>query len=591
MLFKPKALDLLIQVWQHLSRRRRFQIYLLLFLMLIVSVAEVISIGTVVPFLTILATPKNLTEFQLLQPIFNQFAFLKFESLLLPITLLFIFFAILSATLRLILLFVQTKLSYAIGAEFSVEIYKRTLYQPYEVHLNQNSSEFISGITLKVNNIISNAVNPTLLLVSSGLMLTAITAALICIEPKATVAVFGFFAIIYMLVYGMTKKSLLDNGIRVSTEQTKVIKAVQEGLGGIRDVLLDGSQTIFTNLYSNADHKLRHAQATIFVIGNCPRFIIEAFGVVSIAVIAYLLSTGSNGFGAALPVLGVIALSAQRLLPLLQNAYASWASVQGGLGTLADAMSLLKQPLPNYVDQPLKKLTSERNIVLSSVYFRYQSSADWVLENLCLTIPKGSRLGIIGPTGGGKSTLLDLLMGLLSTTRGHLSVDGKIIDEEYRRSWQSLIAHVPQNIFLADLTIAENIAFGTPRVLIDFDRMKMAASQAELVETIESWPLKYDTVVGERGVRLSGGQRQRIGIARALYKQAKVIIFDEATSALDFETEESIIRSIDALAKDITIITVAHRLTTLRHSDMIVKISDRKCLVQGTYEDVTNTVS
>jgi ATP-binding cassette subfamily B protein len=555
-------------------------------LTLVVSLVEVISISAVVPFLALLSSPNQLDGYKWLSLLLNKISFLNPDNLLFCVTVVFIFLTIFSAVLRLLLLFVQTKLSYAIGAEYSLEIYRKTLYQSYEVHLNQNSSEFISGITSKVNNIISNAVNPVLVIVSCAFMLLAICSTLIFIEPLVTIAVFTFFAFIYLIVYGLTKKRLLINGLEVSAEQSKVIKTVQEGLGGIRDILLDGSQPIFTRIYGVADYKLRQAQATIYIIGNCPRYVIEAFGIVIIAVIAYLLTSGSSGFSAAIPVLGVIAFSAQRLLPLLQNAYASWVSIQGGLGALADAMNLLNQPISKYMGQPKDPIAFESQIVLRDVYFCYNSSTKWTLENLNLTITKGTRLGIIGPTGGGKSTLLDVLMGLLMPTKGNLIVDEQIIGEEQLSSWQSIIAHVPQNIFLADITIAENIAFGVECSFIDYDRVKKAASQAELSETIEEWGLKYDTVVGERGIRLSGGQRQRIGIARALYKNAKVIIFDEATSALDYETEESIIRAINTLDRDITIVTVAHRLTTLRHSDLIIKIEGGQCKVQGSYDDI-----
>jgi len=483
-------------------------------------------------------------------------------------------------------LWVQTKYSYGIGAECGIELYRRTLYQSYAIHTSQNSSELISGITSKINNIISNALNPVLVLISTALMLFAIGGGLIYFKPVATLAIFGLLSLIYIVIIRFTKKTLIQNGIKVSKEQTLVIKSIQEGLGGIRDVLIDGSQPIFTQIYATADIKLRQAQANIFVIGNAPRFIIETLGVVLIVTVAYLLTTGPEGFGSAIPTLGVVALSTQRLLPLLQNAYASWASLQGGLGSLADTITLLQQPLPSYLDKPVKPIPFQKSLALDGVSFRYNPSGEWIIRDLFITIPKGARVGIIGPTGCGKSTILDLIMGLLTPTKGRLLVDGQPIDSSDPRSWQSRIAHVPQTIFLADLTIAENIAFGTPKPLIDYERVRIAARQAALAITIESWPDSYDTFVGERGVRLSGGQRQRIGIARALYKRAEIIIFDEATSALDNSTEQSIIEAINALPSDVTSFSVAHRLTTLRHADLIFKISEGRCVSQGSYADL-----
>jgi ATP-binding cassette, subfamily B, bacterial PglK len=580
------ATSLLKEVWRHISRRRRAQAALILCLMLVVSVAEMVSIGAVVPLLTVLATPEHLSSSQIGRLLSIFFEVTATTNLILLVSIIFIVLTLLSACLRLILLWAQTKLGYAIGAECSAEIYRRTLYQPYEVHLERNSSDLISSITSKVNNIISNALNPVFVLISSGLILLAIGSTLMYIAPLVTIVVFSFFGLIYGVVIFFTRKTLVDNGLKVSVEQTLVVKAVQEGLGGIRDIILDGSQATFATLYARADLRLRRAQANIFVIGNCPRFIVEAFGIILLVTVAYWLTTRAEGFGSAIPTLGVIALSAQRLLPLLQNAYASWTSIQGGLGSLADALALLNQPLPANISDPAKSIAFNKSIVLENIYFRYRSSTAWILQDLSLTIPKGGRIGIIGPTGGGKSTALDLVMGLLSPMRGNILVDGLSIDHDLRRDWQSLIAHVPQSIFLADVTIAENIAFGIPSALIDYERVRQASLQAELDRTIRSWPKQYDTVVGERGVRLSGGQRQRIGIARALYKRADLIVFDEATSALDQATEESIIQAINNLPRTVTILTVAHRLTTLRHSDLIIQISDGKCVAQGSYADL-----
>ena len=306
-----------------------------------------------------------------------------------------------------------------------------------------------------------------------------------------------------------------------------------------------------------------------------------------IAALAYSLAQQADGIAKAIPILGALALGAQRLLPVLQQAYAAWSSIQGGQVSLLDTLELLDQPLPNYADQPeVKPLHFRQHIILNQLAFRYNPQMPWVLKNLNLTIAKGSRVGFIGTTGSGKSTLLDIVMGLLQPTEGTLEIDGQHITTGNHRAWQAHIAHVPQAIFLADSTIEENIAFGVPAGKIDHERARQAARQAQIADIIETWPRQYQTFVGERGIRLSGGQRQRIGIARALYKQADVIIFDEATSALDSETEQAVMQAIEGLSKNLTILIIAHRLTTLKNCTHIVELCDGKIKCAGTYQEI-----
>jgi ATP-binding cassette subfamily B protein len=263
------------------------------------------------------------------------------------------------------------------------------------------------------------------------------------------------------------------------------------------------------------------------------------------------------------------------------------AHLRSGKGFLADVLDLLDQPLPAHADAPLPPpLPFQHAITFDHVGFRYAPEAPWVLKDLNLTIRKGSRVGFIGGTGSGKSTLLDIVMGLLHPVEGALAIDGTVITPENYRAWQAQIAHVPQSIFLADTTIAENIAFGVPRDKIDFLRVRQAARKAQLAETIEAMGKQYDTRVGERGIRLSGGQRQRIGIARALYKQAKVIVFDEATSALDNETERAVMEAIDSLDQDLTVLMVAHRLTTLKNCTQIIELAEGTMRRSGTYQEI-----
>jgi ATP-binding cassette subfamily B protein len=365
------------------------------------------------------------------------------------------------------------------------------------------------------------------------------------------------------------------------------VKALQEGLGGIRDILLDGTQMFFSEIYRKADHALKRAQGNNIFIGGSPRFAMEAIGLALIATFAYVLSRQSEGVVAGLPVLGVFVLGAQRLLPVLQQIYASWVSIVGAQASLVDLLEFLDQPLRTEAHQPEPApLLFHDAIRFDNVRFRYSSDGPWVLDDINFSIPKGARVGFVGHTGSGKSTVLDLLMGLLEANEGQILVDGQPISGNRLRAWQRSIAHVPQSIYLADTTLAENIAFGVPPDTIDLDRVQQAARQAQIADFIESSPEGYQAYVGERGIRLSGGQRQRIGIARALYKQASVLVFDEATSALDNATEQSVMDAIEGLSSDLTILLIAHRLTTVRRCDTIVELEHGHVVAQGTYEEL-----
>jgi len=578
---------LLLQLWRHLSRRRQRQFGVLLGLMVISAFAEVVSLGAVLPFIGILTAPERVFNHPVVADLAQALGIATADQLVLPLTIVFATAALIAGAIRIFLLWVTTRLAVVSGADLSIEVYRRTLYQPYWVHAARNSSDTISGITSKVNITVFGVLLPLLTLISSFVLLAAVMIALIVIDPViALVAIVGFGAS-YGLVTWLTRRRLERNSLRIAFEQTQVIKALQEGLGGIRDVLLDGTQPIYCDVYRQADHPLRQAHGNNIFIGGSPRFAMEALGMVLIAVLAYVLSRHAGGVATALPALGALALGAQRLLPALQQIYSAWASIVGSRASLAGTIELLDQPLPADVLQPTSApLRFQKDIRFNAVRFRYTNDGPWVLDGLNLVISKGARVGFVGSTGSGKSTTLDLLMGLLMPTQGVLLVDGHPIRGKRIRAWQRTIAHVPQNIFLADTTLAENIAFGVPRGDIDMDRVRQVARQAQIAEFIESRPEGYNAYVGERGIRLSGGQRQRIGIARALYKQATVLVFDEATSALDNATEQSVMDAITALNRDLTVLLIAHRLTTVRRCDSIVELEGGRVVAQGTYDQL-----
>ncbi len=580
---------LLYRLWSHISSRRRRQIGLLSALTVLASFAEILTIGAIIPFLGVLTAPERIFLHPASQPVIHVLGVTDPGQLLLPLTLIFCIAALISGIIRLLLLWTSTRISFAVGADLSIEIYRRTLHQPYAVHCARNSSEVINGISVKANGVIYNVIVPTLMFLSAIVMLTIVLVSIFILEPIIAIAVFGGFSLIYSLIIWLTRNQLLRHGQRIARESTQVIKSLQEGLGGIRDVLLDGSQATYCKIYRNADLPLRRAQGSNLFISYSPRYFMEALGMFLIGILAYVLTQQSTGISNVITTLGVLAFGTQRLLPLVQQAYAAWSGIIGGQASLQDTLELLDQPLPNYADQPASKsLPFKFSISLNKIGFRYSPQEPYVFKNLDLIITKGSRVGFIGTTGSGKSTLLDIVMGLLQPTDGAIEVDGQVVTSSINRLWQEHIAHVPQAIFLADSSIEENIAFGLPKDQIDHNRVRQVAKQAQIAASIETLPEQYRTIVGERGVRLSGGQRQRIGIARALYKQADVIIFDEATSALDSETEEAVMQAIEGLSKDLTLLIIAHRVTTLRNCTQIVELGDGGIKGIFNYQDIVN---
>jgi ATP-binding cassette subfamily B protein len=555
--------------------------------MVLSAFAEVVSLGAVLPFLGILTAPQAIFRYRVVAQIAHALGITTPHQLLLPLTIAFATIALIAGAIRMLLLWVSTRFTFAAGADLSIEVYRRTLYQPYRVHVARNSSEVLSGITNKVGGTVLGVLLPFMTLISAMMLLVAMPLALIAINPMVAIVATLGFGTSYGVITWLSRRRLRSNSERISNEQTQVIKAIQEGLGGIRDVLLDGTQPVYCDVYRRADQLLRRAQGDNVFIGQSPRYAMEALGMMLIAALAYGLSRQDQVVASTLPILGALALGAQRLLPALQQAFAAWASIAGSQAYLADTIVLIDQPLPAEMLQPAPAALPFREAIrFSAVRFRYSDAGPWVLDELNLVIPRGARVGLVGGTGSGKSTTLDLLMGLLTPTEGEVIVDGEVLFGSRIRAWQRTIAHVPQSIYLADTTMTQNIAFGVPREAIDMQRVRQAAQQAQIAEFIESGPRGYDALVGERGVRLSGGQRQRIGIARALYKRASVLVLDEATSALDNATERSVMDAIEALHRDLTILIIAHRLTTVRRCDTIVELQRGRVVAQASYEEL-----
>jgi ABC-type multidrug transport system fused ATPase/permease subunit len=570
-------------MWTHLGRRRRIQLLLMLVVMLASGSAELVSLGAVLPFLAVLSDPERLWDQVWIQALAGWFGWTTASQLLLPATSTFAAAAVLAALVRLANLWLNGRLAAAVGSDLSCEAYRRTLYQPYRVHVQRNSAAVINTITAQIARTVV-ALNNLLQLTTASVVALALLTGLLLIDWKVALATATLFGGVYALLAVTTQRELSRNGQQIASASQQLLKALQEGLGAIRDVLLEGSQTLYLAIYRRADRVQRQRQAKNDFIAAFPRFTLEALGMVAIALLGGLLVLQRGSSGAVIPLLGALALGAQRLLPALQQVYAGWAALKGLNADLAGVLAMLEQPLPpsTVAAAPLPLVS---RVELKAVRFSYSPDLPEVLKGLNLEIRRGERIGLIGSTGSGKSTTVDLLMGLLEPTAGQLLVDGCDIHDschpERLTAWRAAIAHVPQSIYLADSSIAENIAFGIPSKQIDMQRVREAAAQAQIASFIESSTEGYTSFVGERGIRLSGGQRQRIGIARALYKLASVLVFDEATSALDNETEQAVMEAVDGLSKDLTIVIIAHRLSTVQRCDRVIQLEHGRVLAEG----------
>ena len=565
---------LLRQLWMHISKKKKLYCGLLLILMCITSITEIISIGSVLPFLAALTSPEKIYNNIALKKIWQILNVKSQQELLLPLTAFFALSSISAGFLRVLVLKLSTNIAFIIGSDISSKIYHRTLYQAYSIHISRNTSEIISSLTGKTNGVILGVINPILIFINSIFIIVTMLLAFLYIQTEVTILCFSTISGIYLTITYFSRKQKIKNSKNISIESTNVVKIIQEGLGAIRDILISGNQEIYMEAYKTAEHTLRKAQASNIFVSQCPRYGIETVGMLGIAFIAYSTVNNSLSIIDVIPLLGTLAIAMQRMLPVMQQAYASFSSIQGSHQILEDTINLLNQKIPKENSLANNKPVIFRNeIYLKNISFRYSLTTPWVLRNFSLKIKKGERIGIKGTSGKGKSTLVDILMGLLTPNEGVFLIDGEEITSKNKRGWQKNIAHVPQFIYLSDSSIQENIAFGVPKEDINMQKLLQASRMANIRETIDILKDKYETIVGENGIKLSGGQRQRIGIARALYKDANIIFFDEATSALDNKTENEIMNVIDSLSKELTIVIIAHRNSTLKKCSRIIDLS------------------
>ena len=573
-----------------MEHRRRYQFLILLTLMILTSMFEVISIGAVIPFLGVLIEPSSIFELPAAQSFIQFLGVDQPTQIILPISALFASAVLMAGAMRVILLWASVKFSFILGVDLSVGIFTQVINQPYIAHTKQNSSDIISAISIKIAQVINGVVLSVLNMISSFIIVSAIITILIIINPGASLIAILFFSALYLFFYLYVKQKLKVNSLNITRASNSLMKILQEALGGIRDIIINGNQQFYRSIFWRADLVFRKSLGNNLFITNSPRYFMETFGVLLIVLLAYILSTqGEKSFSDGIPVLGALALGAQRLLPVMQILYNSWGNIKGTHFVLEEVLGFLNLNDSKTMNVINDDCTFEKNIRLKDVSFGYDEESSPAINKINIDIKKGDRIGIIGKTGSGKSTLIDIMMGLLDPTHGTLEVDKNVITSINRRAWQSRIAHVPQNIYLSDSTLEENIAFGIPVEEIDSSLVRRAAISANIDSVVNEWPLKYKTILGERGIRLSGGQRQRIGIARALYKQADVLFLDEATSSVDTKTESSIMKAIEELGNDVTLIIIAHRITTLKNCSRILELTNEGKIYEKVYSDIAES--
>ncbi len=548
--------------YRTMSGRRRWQLGLVFAVTVIGALAELVTIGASLGFLSLITSPAH---GGIARSVIAWFG----GDPVVTGSILLVAAAITAALIRLLLLWLTNRFVTAVGHEIASRIFGRMLRQPYADYVRRSSSEILSGIE-KVQSVVAELLQPALQGLTAGLIAGLIVLFLVTIHPLAAGLAMAAVVITYGGLSRLTGRHLRANSVTLSETGTARIRHVQESLGGIRDIILDQAQPLFEERVRRIDVRYRRARAFNEFMAAAPRFIVEAAGIVALGLTAIVMSQQPAGIVAAVPVLGALALGMQRLLPLVQQAYNGWSRCTGSLQLLGDVVALMNAPVSPDRPPAGGPLVWQR-LTFANVGFRH-GEGGFAIEEATLTVARGSRTGISGPTGAGKSTLLDLIIGLIEPDTGTVRIDDRPLDPANRLAWMAQIAHVPQSIYLADDSIAANIAFGRHPDEIDDDRLARVVAAAQLTDFIAELPEGLETRVGERGIRLSGGQRQRIGIARALYKPAEILVLDEATSALDDATEAAVMAGIATFGERRTIVIVAHRQSTLAGCDQIVRV-------------------
>jgi ABC-type multidrug transport system fused ATPase/permease subunit len=565
---------------------------LLIIMILIMALLEMIGVASILPFVTVLTNPDLLETNFILSKIFQTsraFGVENTQQFIFSLGILVFILLIISVSFKVLTIYAQVRFIEMCQCNISKRLIKGYLHQSYSWFLNRNSADFGKTILSEVNQIVINGIGSIMELISRGMVIIALITLLVVTDPKLALTVGLVLPAIYGLIFGFVKKYLKNFGKESLKNNELRFMAVSEAFGAIKEIKVGGLEKTYINIFSNSAQIFARTQTFVRFISQFPRFIIEIIFFGGILLMMFYIMSQTGSLNSALPIISLYVFASYRLMPALQQVYGSFAQlafVAPSLDKLHEDFKSLKS-LNESLDQEI--LIINKKIALKNIYYHYPNSSKAVLKDINLTIPSKSTVGFVGVTGSGKTTIVDIILGLLQPQKGTLEVDEKVITKKNLRSWQKSIGYVPQHIYLSDDTVEANIAFGTETKDINQDMIEKASKIANLYKFVmDELPKKFQTTIGERGVRLSGGQRQRVGIARALYRNPKVLILDEATSALDTQTEQVVMDAINNLNKEITIILIAHRLSTVKNCDIIYLLEEGQIKDKGSFKELRN---
>lgn len=576
-------------LFKTLKKKRKFQIIFLMFSSLISGILEAISWASFLPFLSILIDPDTFINSSFYKFLNYFFPYINIDNLLLTSTLIFILLISITTSIRLLNLWFAAKISAIVGSDIGVKVYQKSIYQPYIKQLTTNSSSILNAVSYQSPNVMGVFYSANFVITSSFVAIFLIIG-LISLNFRLTLSISILISLIYFFISFRIRKKVIKNSKIIDSYGKKQFQSLQEGLGLVRDIILENTYGIFINKFKFYSKELNLKRSENKFYGTFPRFLLETIALTFLAIVGLIVSNSKNEASYFLPIFGTYAFGAQKLISASQQIYANWANIESKSQDIYNVLSIVKNnsSLERISYEKIKPFIFKKSIFLSNISFNYPNTKKEIIKSLNLSIFRGEKIALVGKTGSGKSTLVDIIMGLIEPTSGNVVIDNKKLDYSLSKdnlnliSWRKAISHVPQSIFLADATFKENIALGIPDHLINLDRLKNAAKAACIHDFIEQSPDSYNGFVGERGLRLSGGQRQRIGIARAIYKQPKILILDEATSALDSHTEEKVMLSLNSTCSDMTIIMIAHRYSSIKDFDRVLKLDTGQIIMDDT---------
>ncbi len=581
------------QLLSLLDRRQKRHFVLLIVMILIMGIMDMAGVASILPFLAVLGNPGLIENRAVLSAIYGALGFETSYGFLQFLGVAVFLLVMASIAIKAFTFYLVTRFARGVATSLGIRLLRQYLARPFEWFLTQHSADLGKSILSEVNQVVTGSFAPAIRVIANGIVLLFLIGLLLALEPMGAMVMLLLLGACFGLIYRQLRRHLLEIGEDRKQAITERYKITAEAMGGIKEVKILGLENAYVRRFFDPSVRLARHQASVQLLGEMPRYILEAlsFGGI-LGFVLYLLWSRGGDVDAVLPVLGAFAFAGLKLMPTIQSLFRDMAQIRFNSSPLDALHRDLETTLPAVPDRRaagLEPMRLRRELRLDGVRYAYPGAARPSLDDLTLSIPAGASVGIVGPTGAGKTTVIDVILGLLEPAAGTLSVDGVPITEINRHLWQAGIGYVPQSIFLADDTIAANIAFGEPEGKIDREAVRRAAGIARLDDVVDALPRGYDTMIGERGVRLSGGQRQRIGIARALYRDPDIVVFDEATSALDTVTERAVMEAIRALQGHKTILMIAHRLSTVNRCDRIFVLEDGHVAGAGDFATLSQT--